>query len=174
MKVVLPSNQPLTSLPREFREMGSLQGLIIDFLREAFEKGITIAENISHNLYDGPLLSGVTTTLKHSLNTPPSAAMVVSGRVEFCSVISASATSVTVKASLLTTTATADRLNIMTRKLETTDATFFQEGDPVKVDGAVNVIVAVRGDTLVLKNPLVGKATHSVALGSETVKLLLM
>lgn len=174
MKIRLPSHQALQSIPKEMREQWKNFGLLVEDLTRAFNRGIELEDNLSHNLLTLPVQHGVETTLRHNLNRLPRAILVAGGRVEFLEVLSRSNTDFVVRAKLLSTTVSARNLDTLTRAVTTSDAPFFKEGDVVLVDGAVNTVERVTQTQLQFSRPMVGKGAVPVSLSVDEITLLVL
>ena len=174
MQFTSPGNQAFSPVPREMKEMWTSYGLTCNFLRAIFQNGVILSENLSHFPYNGSVEHGVAVTVVHGLGRIPAHLLLESGRVEFFQQRIVDATKVILLFRLVTTLASSVGLNTMTDRLTTTDASFFQENDPIYVDGNVNKVVSISGNSLILQSRVSTIAQHTVSLAAEQVKLLIM
>lgn len=174
MKIRLPLHQALTNIPKEMREQWKNFGLLVEDLSRAFNRGIELEDNLSHNLLTLPVQHGVETTLRHTLNHLPRAILVAGGRVEFLEVLSRSNTDFVVRAKLLSTTVSAKNLNTLTKSADTSDASFFREGDVVLIDGTTNTVSRVTPTQIQFDRSMVGKGAIPVSLAVDEITLLVL
>jgi hypothetical protein len=173
MKFQLPSYQTLAEIPVEIRGMWRVVGKICDNLKEAFSNGISLEENIEHSVKKVQMQHGVVATFQHGLKRFPRVVVPIGNRADLVQVLSSDADSVRAVAKLLSVSATCNQLNVLTYEVTVYESAFFSVGDVVLVNGTSNTIAEIKGTSLVFTQPIVGCASITVVLLSETVSFLI-
>jgi hypothetical protein len=148
--------------------------LVNKFLTRFNIEKLTSADNLANVVAQCGLPHGSSVEITHNLGFKP-AFVSCNGRVEFLQVISATTTSLTLKAKLLTVQIIDPSPGIPVTEIKVSDTSFFTEDDYVKIGQSVRKLRGIYSGKLVLDGNVVYDDTvKTMSLASTQVTLSIM
>lgn len=173
-RFTFPGHTAFVPISTEIRAVWSSFGQTIGLLRQAFQNGILVQENLDHYTYTGGVSHGVVLDISHPLGRIPYHVICDNGRVEFVQVLKKSSTQISLLFRLFTAYATSFTQRTSTDILYSPDAGFFREKDAVIVNGNPNTVVKVAGNSIYLSSFVTSGQQHTISLATEQVTLLFL